>query len=243
VVRFTIEGDLRYLSHQDELRMLGRALRRADWPLAYSQGFNPQPRIRLPLPRNVGIASAAEYALVGLAEARPARALFETLRAVLPAGCRLDHVSLPAPPRAPQPLTVRFTVPLEAGDREAAQERIPELQRAAAHVVRRPGRPDATARDIDIRPFIRQIRLDNDRLVMDLVFDGQRTARPAEILDALGLAPQTYAHRVRRDEVTWNIPLVGRDAWPRTQRTDLGKTQETHEENHRTDTTQIHPIG
>ncbi|MBU0616609.1 MAG: DUF2344 domain-containing protein, partial [Planctomycetes bacterium] len=33
---FALGGDLRLLSHHDELRMLARALRRAGWPLAYS---------------------------------------------------------------------------------------------------------------------------------------------------------------------------------------------------------------
>ncbi len=50
-LEFALAGDLRFLAHHDELRLLTRALVRAGWPLAYSQGFNPRPRLVLPLPR------------------------------------------------------------------------------------------------------------------------------------------------------------------------------------------------
>lgn len=48
-VQFTMgkAGHLRFVSHLDWMRMIQRALRRANLPLAYSQGFNPKPRIGL----------------------------------------------------------------------------------------------------------------------------------------------------------------------------------------------------
>lgn len=46
-VRLKLEkrGELRFISHLDWLRMLQRAIVRADIPMAYSQGFNPTPKI------------------------------------------------------------------------------------------------------------------------------------------------------------------------------------------------------
>lgn len=52
---------LTYLSHLETLRAWGRIFRRAGIPLAYSQGFNPQPRISLGLALPVGWESTAEY--------------------------------------------------------------------------------------------------------------------------------------------------------------------------------------
>lgn len=45
--RLTLQkkGELRFISHLDWLRMLHRAIFRAQIPIAYSQGFNPTPRI------------------------------------------------------------------------------------------------------------------------------------------------------------------------------------------------------
>ncbi|MCB0152346.1 MAG: DUF2344 domain-containing protein, partial [Caldilineaceae bacterium] len=36
---------VKFISHHDEFRLWERALRRADLPLLYKQGFNPQPHM------------------------------------------------------------------------------------------------------------------------------------------------------------------------------------------------------
>ena len=60
VVKFRISGSLSYLSHRETMTMFDRALVRAQVKLKYSEGFNPRPKLSLPLPRSVGIASDAE---------------------------------------------------------------------------------------------------------------------------------------------------------------------------------------
>ncbi|MBI5564874.1 MAG: DUF2344 domain-containing protein, partial [Chloroflexi bacterium] len=44
-VTFTRDLTLKYIGHLDMAKAWQRILRRADWPLAYSEGFNPQPKI------------------------------------------------------------------------------------------------------------------------------------------------------------------------------------------------------
>ena len=44
-LRFAKCGDLRLVSHHDIMRCLERMVRRAQIPLATSQGFNPRPKI------------------------------------------------------------------------------------------------------------------------------------------------------------------------------------------------------
>jgi len=63
LVRFKMakEGLARFLSHLDTVRVVERALRRAGLPVAYSQGFNPHPRISFGPALAVGIASSGEY--------------------------------------------------------------------------------------------------------------------------------------------------------------------------------------
>ncbi len=51
---------LRYTGHLDLHKIWERYLRRAKLPLAYSQGFHPQPRINQALPLPLGITSLAE---------------------------------------------------------------------------------------------------------------------------------------------------------------------------------------
>lgn len=60
-VRFSKTCDLRYLSHRELMTAVIRAVRRADIPVAYSQGFHPSPRISFGPPLNVGVSGLREY--------------------------------------------------------------------------------------------------------------------------------------------------------------------------------------
>jgi radical SAM-linked protein len=53
-------GELRFLSHLELMRALQRALRRAGVPLAYTQGFNPQPKLSVAQALAVGVEGLRE---------------------------------------------------------------------------------------------------------------------------------------------------------------------------------------
>ncbi len=59
-------GELRYLSHLELMRALQRALRRASVPLAYTQGFNPQPKVSVAQALSVGVEGLRELGEVEL---------------------------------------------------------------------------------------------------------------------------------------------------------------------------------
>jgi len=67
-IRFEFEkvGELRYLSHLELMRALQRALRRAGVPLAYTQGFNPQPKVSVAQALAVGVEGLRELGEVEL---------------------------------------------------------------------------------------------------------------------------------------------------------------------------------
>jgi len=67
-IRFGFQkvGELRYLSHLELMRALQRALRRAGIPLAYTQGFNPQPRLSVAQALAVGTEGTCELGEVEL---------------------------------------------------------------------------------------------------------------------------------------------------------------------------------
>ncbi len=57
LMRFKIGGSVRFLSHAETLKVFQRACVRAGMNIQYTQGFNPRPRLSLPLPRPVGVTS------------------------------------------------------------------------------------------------------------------------------------------------------------------------------------------
>ena len=84
-------GRAAYLSHLDMQRTLQRAMRRADMPLLYSQGFNPHPLMAFAGALATGAESQREWFDVRL-EGDVAPADFEArLNAVLPEGMAVSH--------------------------------------------------------------------------------------------------------------------------------------------------------
>lgn len=60
-IRWGRSGPSRFLSHLDNMRAIERALRRANLPLAYSQGHKPHPKLSYGPPLALGFTSEAEY--------------------------------------------------------------------------------------------------------------------------------------------------------------------------------------
>ncbi len=208
-LEYALDGDLRFLSHRDELRMLVRALVRARWPLAYSQGFNPQPHLTLPLPRNLGTAAAGQLGLVDLREPRPPEELFESLRRALPTECALQYVIAPALRGMPHAQSATYAVRIDPEEAIGLGARIAGLLARSTVVVQRDCGPKKPPRTIDIRPYVEMLELEGCVLRLRLRFVQQRTARPSEVLSELGLAAAVYNHRLLRREIHWDIELTG----------------------------------
>ena len=93
-LKYRKEGPASYISHLDLLRTFARAGRRAGLPLAFTQGFNPHPKISFAAPLGVGIAGVGEYADLELTEARETAELVEALNRALPEGLRVSEARL-----------------------------------------------------------------------------------------------------------------------------------------------------
>lgn len=65
-IRYAKRGPLRFTSHRDFARAFERALRRANVPIAFSQGFTPHPKVSYASAAPTGTASEAEYLEIGL---------------------------------------------------------------------------------------------------------------------------------------------------------------------------------
>lgn len=59
-LRFAKTGRLKYISHLDINRAMARALKRAEIPLWYTEGFNPHPYMNFSLPLSLGVESLCE---------------------------------------------------------------------------------------------------------------------------------------------------------------------------------------
>jgi radical SAM-linked protein len=59
-IRFSRGEEVKFISHLDIMRLWQRALNRAGVVLAYSEGFNPHPKMSMAAPLALGVTSEAE---------------------------------------------------------------------------------------------------------------------------------------------------------------------------------------
>ncbi|MEW6607822.1 MAG: TIGR03936 family radical SAM-associated protein [bacterium] len=88
-MKFTKKGDVQYISHLDLMRVLMRAMRRANIPVAMTQGYNPHPKLSLSHALAVGINSQAEYADLDLYRPIKLDELILQLNQTLPEGIKI----------------------------------------------------------------------------------------------------------------------------------------------------------
>jgi len=87
-LKYSLEEEGCFLSHLDLMRLMERAFRRANLPLAFSEGFNPHPRVSFASALAVGVTSEGEYLDVQLRENIPIQEVQKRLNMALPSGIR-----------------------------------------------------------------------------------------------------------------------------------------------------------
>jgi len=96
-LRWSKEGRTRFVSARDLTSVWERAIRRADLPIAYSEGFTPHARVSFPDALSVGIASTGEYAELTFAAPIVAAVDLARLSDALPEGMDvLTYTDVPA---------------------------------------------------------------------------------------------------------------------------------------------------
>lgn len=88
-MKFEKGEEVRYISHLDLQRTFQRALRRAQIDIAYSQGFNPHPKISFAIALPVGMTSEGEYVDVELNHPTSTKKLMDQLNTSLPEGLKI----------------------------------------------------------------------------------------------------------------------------------------------------------
>ncbi len=184
-ITFAKDGALRYTGHLDLHKIWERTLRRAGLPLAYSQGFHPQPKIQIAAALPLGFVGRREIVDIWLATDEghpPAPALLQTAS---PPGLTILSVEVVAD-RAPalqtQVAAAEYEVTLlEPGAGSGLAQRVADLLGRDRLPRERRGK------SYDLRPLIQALEWRPPRLRMVLAAGPAATGRPEEVLAELGI--------------------------------------------------------
>jgi radical SAM-linked protein len=184
---------MRFTSHLDLHRTWERTLRRAGLSLAYSQGYNPHPKINLASALPLGFTGQNEVVDVWLENSLPVQEIRSALEKAAPPGIRISEVK-EISERTPtlqmeleaSEFTITFLEPFPD-----LNERLEKLLATESLLRERRGKP------YDLRPLIQELhRLPDDdtgfsRLLARLTAHEGATGRPEEVVSALGAFPET----------------------------------------------------
>lgn len=92
---FSKQGRVKYVSHLDIMRCMTRAVRRANIPLWYTEGFNPHPYLNFLQPMPLGIEGLNEPLDIRIEGEITDNEIMENLNNVLPVGIRVTKVTEP----------------------------------------------------------------------------------------------------------------------------------------------------
>jgi radical SAM-linked protein len=197
-IHFAKTAPMRYTGHLDLHRTWERTFRRARLPLAYTQGFNPHPRLTLAAALPLGFTSESELLDVWLEQDLPTGQVQEALEPALPPGLQVIQIEVidsQAPTLQAQVRSSDYVVTLVEACPDLA-DRINQLLETSSLLRTRRGKP------YDLRPLIEALAILPDdpqaqpRFQARLAARESATGRPEEVLDALGIEPsKARVHR------------------------------------------------
>lgn len=186
------KGDqVRYISHLDFARTVERALRRAQLPVTYSEGFNPHVKLAFASALSVGITGEKEYFDVEMAEGITPAEFITRLNGALPAGIVVSHAVVITQAHKALMAVINYAVytaelPM-IGALEAVNAAVSGF--ADAEVVLYTRQSPKGKREIDLKQFVDNLRVEivGNTLLLSfgIAIKPTGSAKASELLDVL----------------------------------------------------------
>lgn len=184
-ISFRKVGDSRFLSHLDVVRTMERAIRRSALPVRFTEGMNPKVRMSFPTALPLGLASWLELVEIQVETPVTVRETCERLAAELPEGLGPvgGEVLYSGEKRKVRGLHYRVF----AGEAE-----LPTGAEIDALLARESIPVERRGKTRDLKPLLASLGRRGDRISLSIAWTDGGTARPEDVLRALGRDPAGY---------------------------------------------------
>ncbi|MBK5241582.1 TIGR03936 family radical SAM-associated protein [Clostridium sp.] len=135
LIKYTKEGEIKFISHLDLMRTLQKIVKRADLPVEYSKGFNPHMAVSIAQPLSVGSYSSGEYMDVVLNNELEEKYILDKMNKNTPCGIKILDVVKVIPvegkKKPPQAMAIidaaKYTIKLKCTDEEQVKETLKDI--------------------------------------------------------------------------------------------------------------------
>ncbi len=194
-IKFRKYGVMKFIGHLDVMRYFQKVMRRAEIPIAFTEGYSPHMIMSFAQPLGVGITSDGEYLDVELTESMTSQEAVARMNAVMVEGIDIvSFVQIPEEkkysgmtitaaadylvtlPESFQTSEVICSIPQDWNKKIAdflAQEEIIVLKKTKK-----------SEKEVDIKPMIYDMRVEGDGIYLFLATGSEQNLKPDLVMEA-----------------------------------------------------------
>lgn len=186
-VFFRKVGALQYISHLDLVRTMTRVVIRARIPVAYSEGFNPIPRLSFAAPLSVGVESEYEILDLKITNEVEPKEVMEALNRNLSDELSVFAVAM-AEHKVKDAAYAAYTLTLHVGERSAELS-----EKVASILTQKPltvlKKTKSGEREVDLSPLVKSAscacEADDIKVFLELLCDNASFLNPDYLVGVL----------------------------------------------------------
>lgn len=213
-IKFSKQGPIKFIGHLDMMRYFQKLMRRADIDIKYSEGYSPHQIMSFASPLGVGLTSNGEYMDIEVNSTEDITTLADRLNSIMNEGIRIischkleDHAKNAMALMAAADYTVTFREGKEPENPEEFYSGLKVFYSQEHIVIMKKSKKGE--REVDIRPLIYQMNVENSCIFMKLSAGSTDNLKPELVMEAYdqwrGKSCPPFAFSVQREEVYGNV--------------------------------------
>lgn len=212
-IKFTKQGAMKFIGHLDIMRYFQKAIRRAEIPIAFTEGFSPHMIMSFAAPLGVGLTSNGEYMDIEVKGEMSSAEAVERLNKVMVEGVRIVSYRQIPEQKASKAMSLvaaaDYTVQFREGYApcEGWEEKLASFYAQESIVILKKSKK--TEKEVDIRPLIYDLSISENGVFMRLSTGSTDNLKPELVMEAfasyLGCELAEFALLVNREEVYANV--------------------------------------
>lgn len=212
-IKYTKSGHLKFIGHLDVMRFFQKAVKRAGFDIAYSQGFSPHQLMSFAAPLALGVTSEGEYFDAEFNSLVSSDEFVRRFNEQMVDGMAVNDVVL-LPDNAKNSMSIvagsdyHVTILEKDNDanwkirKEKLLEAVPHLlEKDTIEVIRKTKKNEKVE---DIKPGIFKLCIDEDKIYMFLATGSEYNLKPESVMEALcketGIEYNKFDYQVHRIE-------------------------------------------
>lgn len=184
-LKFRKEGPIRFVGHLDLMRTFQKTFRRANIPIAYSEGFNPHQVFSFATALAVGISSEGEYVDLKLTQDVPVEVIMAAVNNTTPPGIHVE-AGVILQDKEPKAMAALAAAQYHIDDyKQAITPAMIEALLKQSEVIVQKTNKKGKVKDFDLRPGIYDLQVEKGQVRMLIATGSEMNIKPEMILQVL----------------------------------------------------------